>query len=143
MNDPACKVNEWLESEISRHKTWRQCWSFLFFATASATVVAGALTTASSGLFGGENGSQVTTTWLAATTTILASLEKVLRLREKWDLHRNIQLNLEMIEMRLSCQLIDMKHAVNEINQVAVSYSQQLSQLASPTRLADADDDAT
>lgn len=57
---------------------------------------------------------------------------KVLRLREKWDLHRNIQVTLEMIEIRRACGLIDTQKAVDEIGHVAQTYGQHLSELNSP-----------
>ena len=127
-------ITRWIENEKKRHRFWRNIWSVLYFGTAAATVVFGALTTASAGLFASDGADGVTTTTtLAAVTTILASLEKVLRLREKWDLHRNIQVALELIEIRAASGLIDTRRVVQEIERVARLYSEKLSALAAPT----------
>lgn len=132
MADPGNEVTRWLNKEVGRHRFWRDTWSFLYFLTAACTIIAGALTTASAGLLGDTNNNLQYTTALAAATTILASLEKVLRLREKWDLHRNIQIALEMIQIRLASDLIDMKEAVREIDRIARQYSSQLAELSAP-----------
>ena len=133
MTAVATEVVEWINSEIKRHKQWRQIWSFLYFAIAASTVIAGALTTASAGIFDDAATNTTYTTWLAAATTIFASLEKVLRLREKWDLHRNIQVMLEMIKMRSAAGLIDNKEVMQQVEQAAQLYSSQLSELTAPT----------
>ena len=70
---------------------------------------------------------------MAAFTTIFASLEKVLRLREKWDLHRNIQTSLEIIPIRRSAGLNDDKTTIDLIENVAQMYSSQLAELRIPT----------
>lgn len=133
MSEIASEVTGWIDDEIGRHKLWRQIWSATYFTTAASTIIAGALTTASAGIFDEVANSLTYTTWLAATTTILASLEKVLRLREKWDLHRNIQVELELIQMRIASELIDTKEAVTQIERVAQLYSSQLTELSSPS----------
>lgn len=132
MSEIALEVTEWIGREIGRHKLWRQIWSMLYFTIAASTIIAGALTTASAGIFDGLSNSLTYTTWLAATTTILASLEKVLRLREKWGLHRNIQIELELIQIRIASELIDTKEAVKQIEKVAQLYSSQLMELGTP-----------
>ncbi|MEM8492686.1 MAG: hypothetical protein AAF756_17860 [Pseudomonadota bacterium] len=129
MTDASAKVTDWLSKEISRHRLWRQIWSVSYFAVAASTVIAGALTTASAGIF--ENASTEQTTWLAAVTTILASLEKVLRLREKWDLHREVHASLELIDIRYGSDLIDTEEAVKQLDEVARRYSNQLAALTS------------
>ena len=70
---------------------------------------------------------------VAAITTVLASLEKVLRLREKWDLHRNIQTAPEIINIRRSADLLDDAHAIDKIDKVAQLYSTQLAELSAPS----------
>ncbi len=76
-------------------------------------------------------------TLLAAATTILASMEKVLRLREKWDLHRNIEVELNMINLKRGTANYDEETALADIRVVARQYSSQLSAIS-----AAADDDA-
>ena len=125
-------VTEWLEKEIARHGQWRQIWSVSYFTIAASTVVTGALTTASAGLSEDPANTVAQTTLLAAITTILASLEKVLRLREKWDLHRNIQIDLELIELKVASGLINLKEAVRDIEGVAGRYSESLADLTRP-----------
>ena len=133
MSEISSEVTNWLNTEIKRHKLWRQIWSALYFTTAASTIIAGALTTASAGIFDNTANDLAYTTWLAAATTIFASLEKVLSLREKWDLHRNIQIQLEMIQMRVASGLSDTKVAVEQIEKVAQIYSSQLAELSSPS----------
>ena len=132
MSEIASAVTDWIGKEIGRHRLWRQIWSMLYFTTAASTIIFGALTTASAGIFDGAANQVSYTAWLAATTTILASLEKVLRLREKWDLHRNIQIELELIQMRVASGLIDTKEVVTQIEKVAQLYSSQLKELGTP-----------
>lgn len=130
MSEIASEVTDWIDKQIGRHKLWRQIWSVIYFTTAASTIIAGALTTASAGIFDNGANGLTYTTWLAATTTILASLEKVLRLRERWDLHRNIQVEFELIQMRIVSELIDTKEAVTQIERVAQLYSSQLTELS-------------
>ena len=126
-------VKTWLQGQIGHHGRWRSVWSVLYFTFAATTVVAGAATTAVAGFVDGE----AATTWatgLAALTTILASLEKVLKFREKWDLHRNIQAALEMVQMRAENALIDKKQAIDRIEAIAQMYSNQLTDLTATTQ---------
>ncbi|MGW8370320.1 MAG: hypothetical protein ACWGPN_16785, partial [Gammaproteobacteria bacterium] len=66
---------------------------------------------------------------LAGVSHVFASLEKVLKLREKWDLHRNIQVALEMISLRASAGLIDTRETVELIEKTALTYSVRLADL--------------
>ena len=133
MSQVASEISNWINKEIARHRLWRQIWSVSYFTTAALTIVAGALTTASAGIFNDAANSLTNTTWLAAATTILASLEKVLRLREKWDLHRNIQIELEMIQIRIASGAVSTKEAINQLERAAQLYSSQLAELSAPT----------
>jgi len=123
-------VEAWLDDQIKHHAKWRSTWSFLYFFFAATTIVAGAATTAVAGLLDGP-GATLWTTLLAALTTIMASLEKVLKFREKWDLHRNIQVAFEMINMRAKNGMIALDKVVDGIDAVAQMYSSQLSELTS------------
>lgn len=125
-------LQSWMYREIAHHRSWRRIWSIAFFGTAALTVISGAATTAVAGLADPEK-AQTATIILAATTTVLASLEKVLRLREKWDLHRNIQISLEMTELKRSAGIIDDAKAVEMLDKIAQSYSTQLAELSAPT----------
>jgi hypothetical protein len=119
----------WLEQEIDKHQTWRRVWSVCYSGGASITVIAGALATASAGFMDTFHYGQIITATLAGLTTIFASLEKVLKLREKWDLHRNVQVALEMINLRAAAGLIDNEQTVNLIEKTAHTYSLQLADL--------------
>lgn len=130
----------WLKEEIDRHRKWRSRWSFLYFGTAALTIIAGAATTVAAGLLEPEQARRYTI-WLAALTTVLASLEKVLRFREKWDLHRGIQVALEMTELRRSAGLLDDEKSIEHLERIARSYDAKLSQLSSPAATPDAADD--
>jgi hypothetical protein len=133
------RLEEWLGEEIKRHRRWRRRWSFLYFGNASLTIIAGAATTVAAGLLEPEAAKRYTI-WLAALTTVLASLEKVLRFREKWDLHRGIQVALEMTELRRSAGLLNDEKAIESLQRIARSYDARLSQLSSPTVAADETD---
>jgi len=130
------RLEEWLSREIARHRTWRRRWSFLYFGTAAATIIAGAATTVAAGLLEPEDAKRYTI-WLAALTTVLASLEKVLRFREKWDLHRGIQVALEMTDLRRSAGILEEEEAINSLERIARSYDSKLAQLSSPVAPAD------
>ncbi len=134
---------EWLDTEIRRHAVWRTRWSFLYFFFAATTIVAGAATTAVAGLASGKQ-VDVTmwTTALAAITTIFASLEKVLKFREKWDLHRTMQVTLEMIRLRASNGLLDVADLLDRLDATAQNYSSQLSELTSSAAPAAVERDA-
>jgi hypothetical protein len=135
------ELESWMQREIAHHRIWRRIWSVLFFSTAALTIIAGAATTAAAGLLDAEQAKQWAI-WLAAVTTVLASLEKVLRLREKWDLHRNIQTALEMVELRRSTGLIDDSNAIDILDRIAQTYNSQLAELGAPTRPRSRDTDA-
>ncbi len=138
------KITKWLNDEIKRHKIWRSIWSVLFFTTALLTIVTGALTTAVAGLAGAfdwtDKQALMWATILAAATTILAGMEKILRLREKWDLHRNIEVELHMINLKRGTAHYDQDAALTDIAIVARQYSSQLSSL---TAAAEDDSDDT
>ncbi len=119
----------WLQREIGKHQTWRRVWSVCYSGGASITVIAGALTTASAGFMDTLDNGQMVTATLAGLTTIFASLEKVLKLREKWDLHRNVQVALEMINLRATAGIIDSGQTVDLIEKTAHTYSLQLADL--------------
>ena len=132
-------VEKWLDEQIRHHRRWRGSWSILYFSFAAATIVAGAATTAVAGLYDGVTATKLTTS-LAALTTILASLEKVLKFREKWDLHRNIQVAFEMIELRAKNGLLAVADVIDQIDSAAHMYSSQLSDLSAAARISDAQD---
>jgi len=90
---------------------------------------AGAVATASAGFANDYPNGPLVTALLAGVTTVFASLEKVLKLREKWDLHRNIQVALEMISLRASAGLIDTRETVELIETTALTYSVRLADL--------------
>jgi hypothetical protein len=127
--DIEARTLRWLEQEIGHHRTWRRIWSFLYFFGASLTVIAGALATVTAGFMDVVDNGPLVTALLAALATVMASLEKVLKLKEKWDLHRNVQTALEMILLRGSAGLLDTEKALALIEKTAVSYSVRLAGL--------------
>ena len=133
MSDINPYISKWLENEIARHKFWRNLWSFCYFLGTSTTIVCGALTTASAGFIESNPHGAAITAALGFFTTVSASLEKVLRLREKWDLHRNVYTSLEMIYLCVSAQTIDLKEALIQIDKVAQAYNNQLGQINVPS----------
>jgi len=118
-----------LRKRIEFHHKWRLIWSVTYFTGATITVVSAALATATAGFITNTGQGRVLTAGLALAATIFASLEKVLKLREKWDLHRNSQVALEIIELKGFAGAADAKKMVEMIEQVAQSYSLQLSDL--------------
>jgi hypothetical protein len=135
MSEQQVTLQSWMYREIEHHRRWRRIWSVAFFGTAALTVICGAATTAVAGLADPEK-AQTLTIVLAAATTVLASLEKVLRLREKWDLHRNIQTSLEMTELKRAAGIIDDVKAIETLDKIAQSYSTQLAELSAPSQPA-------
>lgn len=69
------------------------------------------------------------TAGLALSATILSSLEKVLKMREKWDLHRNSQVALDMVRLKIMAKTEEERLYVDQIAKVAESYSLQLTDL--------------
>jgi hypothetical protein len=134
------RLEGWLSHEIKRHRKWRRRWSFLYFGTAALTIISGAATTVAAGLLEPESAKRYTL-WLAALTTVLASLEKVLRFREKWDLHRGIQVALEMTDLRRSAGLLKDEEAIDRLERIARSYDAKLAQLSSPVPDGGGDED--
>jgi hypothetical protein len=131
VSDQESRLDGWLGQEIDRHRKWRWRWSLLYFGTAALTIISGAATTVAAGLLEPESAKRYTL-WLAALTTVLASLEKVLRFREKWDLHRGIQVALEMTDLRRSAGLLKDEEAIERLERIARNYDAKLSQLSSP-----------
>lgn len=125
----------WVDREIRRHTWWRRLWSAFYISAASITVICGALATASAGLMKSLDNGPLITAVLAGLTTISASLEKALNLREKWELHRNAQTALEMINLRASAQLIDTKEMIELVEKTAHSYSNQLAEIIAAASL--------
>ncbi len=129
MTDLNSPTIQWLDKEIKRHQFWRNLWSVVYFSGAAITVICGALATASAGFMDSLPHGQLITAALAGLTTIFASLEKVLRLREKWDLHRNQQVSLEMIVLRAKSGLIDNAEILDRVENAAHAYSTELAEL--------------
>ena len=115
-----------LGARIAFHRRWKGIWSVSYFVGAAASVITAALATASAGFIGDAGEGKELTAGLALAATILTSLEKVLKLREKWDLHRNSQIALEIIQLKALAGSLDGKGAVEQIERVAQSYSMQL-----------------
>ena len=69
------------------------------------------------------------TAGLALAATILTSLEKVLKVREKWDLHRNSQVALRIVKLKMLADTDEARTFVDEIAKVSESYSLQLGEL--------------
>ena len=130
MTEPSSATIQWLDTEIRRHQFWRGLWSVLYFSGASITVISGALATASAGFMDTLPNGQLLTAGLAGLATVFASLEKVLRLREKWDLHRNAQVSLEMISLRAKGGLIENAEVVERIEKAVHVYSTELTELS-------------
>ncbi len=123
------QILEALNGRIVFHRRWRRVWSFTYFAFAATTVIAAALATASAGFITDTGGGRALTAGLAFAATVFASLEKVLKLREKWDLHRNSQIALEIIQLKALAKVLDTREVVEQIEKVAQSYSVQLGEL--------------
>lgn len=138
MSNVDAVTTEWLKNEIDRHRTWRRIWSITYSTSVAITIIAGAAATASAGLTQDYEHGALLTALLAGAATVFASLEKVLRLREKWDLHRNIQVALEMVYLNVSSGLIDARKTLELIEKTAQMYSMQLAELN-----AEADENST
>lgn len=118
-----------LDRRIEFHGRWRKVWSWTYFTGASATLVAAALTTASAGFISDTGNGKMITAGLALTVMIFTSLEKILKMREKWDLHRNSQQAFEIVRLRLLADTPEGQAIVDEIEKVTQSYSLQLGDL--------------
>lgn len=126
---PVERILGQVKDHITFHHKWRVRFSVLYFTGAAITVVSAALTTAAAGFVTDTNRGRMIVAVLALCTTVFASLEKVLKLREKWDLHRNSQVALEIIELRGQTGSVDAEKLVDMIEKVALSYSMQLGEL--------------
>lgn len=129
-------IATWLQKNAKHQNLWRRVFSVAFFATAGLTIITGALTTAVAGLARGYGWTDAEalkwSTILAAATTILASMEKVLRLREKWDLHRNVHMEIELIEIKRGSSNYDDAKLIADIERVGRQYSSQLAAITRP-----------
>ena len=125
-NDPEGYVKQ----QIKHHRKWKSRWSFLYFFFAATTIVAGAATTAVAGIFDGDKAT-LYTVLLAALTTILASLEKVLKLRDKWDLHRDIEHAYQILLFR--AKELERAAFIESVQRINSHYSTELSGLTAAT----------
>jgi len=118
-----------LERRIKFHGRWRSIWSWTYFTGSSAAVISAALATASAGFISDTGEGKMITAGLTLATMIFTSLEKILKMREKWDLHRNSQQGFEMVRLRLLADTPEAQAIVDEIEKVTQSYSLQLGEL--------------
>lgn len=118
-----------LDQRIEFHRRWRRIWSFAYFTGAAATVVSAALATASAGFITDTGEGKMLTAGLAFAATIFTSLEKVLKLREKWDLHRNSQQAFEIVRLKFLADTPEAKALVGQMEAIVQSYSLQLGEL--------------
>ena len=121
-------LNE-LDNRITFHLRWRRIWSGTYFVNAACTVISAALASASAGFISSTGEGKMLTAGLALSATILSSLEKVLKMREKWDLHRNSQVALDMVRLKIMAKTEEERLYVDQIAKVAESYSLQLTDL--------------
>jgi len=118
-----------LDERLTFHQRWSQVWSFTYFSIAASTVISAALASASAGFISDTGDGKMLTAGLALAATILTSLEKVLKMREKWDLHRNSQVALRIIKLKMMADSDEERAAVELIAKVSESYSLQLGEL--------------
>ena len=118
-----------VDNRIKHHLRWRRIWSFTYFTSAGATVVSAAFATASAGFITNTGEGKMLTAGLALAATILTSLEKVLKMREKWDLHRNTQIALEIVRLQAFVDSKETQNVVDQIAKISQSYSMQLEDL--------------
>lgn len=121
-------LNE-LDERIGFHLRWSRVWSFAYFSMAASSVISAAMASASAGFISGTGEGKMLTAGLALAATILTSLEKVLKMREKWDLHRNSQVALRIIKLKMMAKSDEERTAVELITKVSESYSLQLGEL--------------
>lgn len=123
-------ISQDLENRIAFHKLWRTVWSWTYFSGASAAVISAALASASAGFISDSTGEgKALTAGLALAAMIFTALEKVLKMREKWDLHRNNQQAFEIVRLRLLADSEELQAVVDQIEKVTQSYSMQLGDL--------------
>jgi hypothetical protein len=121
-------LNE-LEERIGFHLRWSRVWSYGYFTIAASSVTSAALASASAGFITSTGEGKMLTAGLALAATVLTSLEKVLKVREKWDLHRNSQVALRIVKLRMLAENDEDKAFVDQIAKVSESYSLQLGEL--------------
>jgi hypothetical protein len=118
-----------LDERLTFHLRWSRVWSLSYFSMASSSVISAALASASAGFISDTGEGKMLTAGLALAATILTSLEKVLKMREKWDLHRNSQVALRIIKLKMMAETDEERNAVEQIAKVSESYSLQLGEL--------------
>ena len=132
--EPENPIIEDISRRISFHQRWRRVWSATYFTGASATVISAVLASASAGFITDTGDGKMLTAGLALSAAIFGSLEKVLKMREKWDLHRNSQLAFEIVRLKAFATTPESKNLVSQIEAIMQSYSMQLGELnAAPT----------
>jgi hypothetical protein len=114
---------------IEFHRRWRRIWSATYFTGAAATVICAALATASAGFITDTGGGKMLTAGFALAATVLTSLEKILKMREKWDLHRNNQQAFEIVRLKALATTAESLGVVSQIETIEQSYSLQLGEL--------------
>nr|WP_320191454.1 hypothetical protein [uncultured Desulfobacter sp.] len=118
MNEPVAEI---LQKNLEFHEKWRMRISIAHTLTSIGMIVfsAGA---AFIGTFYGT-----TAAFFAAIATICASLEKGLKLSEKWKLHLKTQMKLESIKLRYEKkQFAQESEIIKEISDVMNSYATEL-----------------
>jgi hypothetical protein len=119
-----------VETRIAFHRRWRRIWSATYFTGSAASVVTAAAATASAGFITSAGEGKVLTAGLAFAATVFTSLEKVLRTREKWDLHRNSQQALEIVRLNAVADTPESRGLVSQIEAIVQSYGLQLGDLS-------------
>jgi hypothetical protein len=115
-----------LSNRIDFHRKWKRIWSATYFSGASASIVCAAVASASAGFITDTGEGKFITAGFALATTILTSLEKVLNLREKWDLHRNSMQSLDLIRLEFLAESDEHVGVVEQIAAVEQAYSARL-----------------
>ena len=118
MSEPVADI---LQKNLEFHNKWRKRTSIAHTITSIGMIVFSAGAAFVGTLYG------TTAAFFAAIATICASLEKGLKLSEKWKLHLKTQMKLECIKLRYEKQQFSQEsEIIKEISDVMNSYAAEL-----------------
>ena len=110
-----------LKSQITFHNKWKNITMWSYSVSSTGIIVC----SASAMLFAALNHG-TTAAVFAAVSTVLASAEKSLLMREKWKIHLSIQIALQNLDLDIAAGLVDSKTALHELKRIGQSYSKDL-----------------
>jgi hypothetical protein len=119
---PPFDISAELTKLIAYHRGWKKFSSYASFVGSALSIIAAAAASVVAGL-----GYAATAAVIAAFATVFTSLEKVLQFRERWDLHRSVEDDLDQLRWERAERNMTAAQVTEKVNEIRNNYTTRMS----------------